>query len=327
MKSSFNDSSSTSVNLPSADLFLSSDDRRKGRGKSQASRVLIKAAADFLASVHPASVRAVCYRLFVDGLIPDMSKNSTGKVSKQLVWARENNFIPWHWIVDEQRRVERATQWTNTGEIVDACVAGYRRDNWREQPAWVQVWSEKGTIRGSLQPVLDKYGVGFQVAHGYQGASTMHDIADLSVSSPVPLTIIYVGDHDPSGMHMSEVDIPERLARYNGIATVKRVALTTDDLPGLPGFPASDKAKDPRHQWYVNHYGQECVELDAMSPAVLRDRVEAAIIELMDMDAWKRSLMVEQAELGALHEYHDSWKRSISSLVSKYSDAGLEVQS
>jgi hypothetical protein len=299
--------------------------REPGRGKSQASMTLINAAHNILAAIQPAPVRAVCYRLFIDGLIRDMGKNSTGKVSKQLVWARENNMIPWHWIVDEHRRVERATMWDNTGEIVDACVASYRRDNWREQPVWIQVWSEKGTVRGSLKPILDRYGVGFQVAHGYQGASIMHDIAEQSGSSAVPLTIIYVGDFDPSGMHMSEVDIPSRLARYNGIATVKRVALTASDLAGLPGFPATDKKKDSRYSWFTERYGQKCVELDALSPAILRDRVEAAIIELMDMDAWNRSLMVEKAEIGALNHYHDSWKRSISSLAAKYSDTGMET--
>jgi hypothetical protein len=35
---------------------------------------------------------------------------------------------------------------------------------------------------------------------------------------------LYVGDWDPSGLHMSEVDLPERLQRYRRIIVPKRVS-------------------------------------------------------------------------------------------------------
>jgi hypothetical protein len=46
----------------------------------------------------------------------------------------------------------------------------YRRDRWAQQPRRLEVWSEKGTVRGMLAPVLDKYGVTFRVMHGYSSA-------------------------------------------------------------------------------------------------------------------------------------------------------------
>ena len=30
----------------------------------------------------------------------------------------------------------------------------YRRDRWADQPEWVEIWSEKGTVRGTIAPVL-----------------------------------------------------------------------------------------------------------------------------------------------------------------------------
>lgn len=129
------------------------------RGKSKASLALVDAAVEILREIQPATVRAVCYRLFTAGLIPNMKKNSTDKVSKQLVWAREQGMLPWGWIVDETREAERAQQWASTDEIIDAAVRGYRRDYWQDQPNWLEVWSEKGTVRGTLAPVLSRYGV------------------------------------------------------------------------------------------------------------------------------------------------------------------------
>lgn len=80
---------------------------RRGRGKSRASIAIIEASIRILAEIQPASVRAVCYRLFTEGLIESMAKGKTNKVSRLLVDAREDGLVPWDWIVDETREAER----------------------------------------------------------------------------------------------------------------------------------------------------------------------------------------------------------------------------
>lgn len=289
------------------------------RGKSQKSMELVSAAAEILREIQPASVRAVCYRLFVAGLIADMGKNSTGKVSKQLVYARENGLIPWHWIVDETRSAERAGVWDNTDQIINSAMEGYRRDNWQEQPHKLEVWSEKGTVRGTIWPVLSDYGVTFRVMHGFGSATTLNSVATMSAYSEKPLTVLYVGDFDCSGMCMSEVDIPQRLERYSGKATIRRIALTADDVaPGttLPHFEAETKKGDSRHDWFVRRYGSKCWELDAMSPVDLRQRVENAILGMLDTDAWNHAREIEQVEVASMREFQQHWKDSKSRLVS-----------
>jgi hypothetical protein len=65
------------------------------RGRSQRSKDLIEAAHAILSEIQPATVRAVCYRLFVARLIPSMAKTETNKVSRLLTLAREDDEIPW----------------------------------------------------------------------------------------------------------------------------------------------------------------------------------------------------------------------------------------
>lgn len=290
------------------------------RGKAKKSIELIDAAVEILNEIQPATVRAVCYRLFTAGMIPNMSKNSTNRVSTQLVWARENDVIPWDWIVDETREAERANLWDSIDEIINASVKGYRRNYWQEQQHWVEVWSEKGTVRGTLSPVLEKYGVTFRVMHGYGSATAIHDIAEESAISDKPLTVFYVGDFDCSGLHMSEVDIPNRIDRYDGDADIERIALTDSDVrgTGLPRFDAATKRGDPRYNWYVSRYGQHCWELDALSPVILRRRVEDAITGLIDKEAWDRALLVEKAEIKSIQDFSERWKEGISMQASKY---------
>jgi len=217
-----------------------------GRGKAQKSLDLIDAAVQILAEIQPASIRAVCYRLFVDGLIDSMSKANTGKVSTQLVWAREQGILPWEWVVDETREAERITTWGSPEEIITAAMRGYRADYWAKQPEWVEVWSEKGTVRSTLAPVLKKYGVTCRVMHGFGSATSLHDIAVESLENDKWLTVLYVGDWDPSGMQMSEVDLPRRLERYEGCATIKRVALDAKDVAtgtSIPSFEVESKCR------------------------------------------------------------------------------------
>jgi hypothetical protein len=70
---------------------------------------------------------------------------------------------------------------------------------------------------------------------------------------------------------MSEHDLPNRIERYGGDhVTLKRVALSREQVVGLPSFPASQKKGDTRYKWFVKNYGETCWELDAMDPNDLR---------------------------------------------------------
>ena len=187
---------------------------RRGRGKSQKNLDLIAAAKAILREIQPASVRAVCYQLFNRGLLPDMSINSTKNVSVQLTWAREQEqgVIPWAWIVDETRGAEGHVGWDDPEAFAEAATAQYRRDRWLDQDVRVEGWSEKATVRGTIMPVLKRYGVQFRVMHGFGSATEVHRVAQQAAGMEVPLIALYVGDYDPSGLYMSEVDLPARLA-------------------------------------------------------------------------------------------------------------------
>lgn len=296
------------------------DARKRGRGKSQKSLALIDAAHDILEEIQPATVRAVCYRLFVLKLIKSMAKSETGKVSKQLTWAREVGLIPWEWIVDETRAPERVAQWHDPESIMRAAAQQYKKDYWEPQAHRVEVWSEKGTVRGTLAPVLEKYRVTFRVMHGYGSATALHDIAEDTASNAKPLTVLYVGDWDPSGLHMSEVDLPERLGRYGGKAHIVRVALDESDVDHdteLPSFEADTKQGDSRYEWFVKNYGSRCWELDALSPPELRERVEAEIVALLDMDAWEHVAHIEAVELDSMASGVAAFGRAVSKSISR----------
>jgi hypothetical protein len=288
------------------------------RGYARKTRTLIAAAHEILAEIQPATVRAVCYRLFTRGYLKNMSKNETNRVSRALVAARKQGIIPWRWVVDETREAERAPSWGSPEEFAEAVRRSYRRDRWQYQPRRVEIWSEKGTVRGTLAPILNEYGITFRVMHGYSSATTLHEVARETAGLDEPLLALYVGDWDPSGLHMSDADLPARLAEYGARVELRRVALAWNDVyrsatgltprGALPAFPASTKRGDPRYRWYVARFGPLCWELDALNPVVLRERVAEHIEAEIDWHAWEACGRVERAELDSLTQVLHAWQ-------------------
>jgi hypothetical protein len=283
---------------------------KKGRGRAKKTLALAEAMFDIAAAAAPITGRGVGYKLFARGLIKSMSRKDMQTVYRLLKEERERGEIPWEWIVDETRDLERVATWDDPGEFAKDMVDAYRQDAWNQQPQRVEVWSEKGTIRGVLKPVLDKYAVGFRVTHGFSSAISVYDVAQSD--SDRPLVAVYVGDWDPSGLYMSESDLPDRLKQYGGDhVDLRRVALTGEQVLPLQSFPATDKRKDPRFKWFTGRYGDQCWELDAMDPNDLRSCVEKHIKELIEPVAWERCETVFKQERATIYHVVKRWKHRL----------------
>ena len=279
----------------------------RGRGMAQKSRELINVMFGIAEATQPITGRGIGYKLFTRGLIDSMSANAMQKVYRLLKIAREEGTIPWEWIVDETRPLETVATWANPAAYARCVAFSYRRDFWQTQPVRIIVVSEKGTVRGLLQPLFNKYAVSFQPMGGFGSATKVHDLAEDDDGRE--LILLYVGDWDPSGLFMSEVHLIKRFVRYDGAhITLRRVALLEEHLDGLPSFPASDKRKDPRYRRYTTNYGTRCWELDAMDPNDLRDCVEQAIVGLIEPKAWARCERVNAAEQESLQTVLSNWK-------------------
>jgi hypothetical protein len=284
----------------------------RGRGKAARTLELEQAIVAIVDERHPITVRGVCYALFTRGLIASMAVGETQKVSRIMTEMRELDALDWTLIVDGSRSVDRASLWRDPEEIIEAAVKTYRRDNWQEQPALVEVWSEKSTVAGVLAPVLAEYGVPFRVMKGFGSFTAVRQAAEdsLQIRDDKRGVVLYLGDWDPSGLYMSEVDLPKRLDRYGSLWRFERIAVLQRDLAGLPSFPVATKRDDRRFDWYRAHTTGDpslCWELDAMNPNDLRDRVQSSIQGYMDVDAWQRSLCVEGAKVESMREFHQAW--------------------
>ena len=285
----------------------------KGRGKAKETIEFENVILEIVAERAPITVRGVAYALFTRGLIESMATKNTQKVSRVMTDMRESGAMDWTQIVDGSRATDRKSVWQNPSQIIDAAVRGYRRNYWQDQPCLIEVWSEKSTVAGLLEPVLYEFGVTFRVQKGFGSFTSVRQAAEDSLAVPNhqnPIAL-YIGDRDPSGMFMSEVDLPARLSRYGSKWQFQRIAVLESDTPRLPSFQASTKSEDKRYEWFVKNYGTKCWELDAIDPNDLRQRVREQIETRLNLPAWEHARHIEKAEVESMKSFHSAWNNQL----------------
>lgn len=157
-------------------------------------------------------------------------------------------------------------------------------------------WIEKDALTGIIAGVCEQYDVPYFACRGYnsqseQWAAGMR-LKRYKEKGQTPV-IFHLGDHDPSGIDMTE-DNRKRLSLFAGFdVIVHRLALNYDQVQEYNPPPNPAKATDSRFLGYQSEYGNECWELDALDPQVIVDLVRGAIAEIMEHNAWEVMLKSE----------------------------------
>jgi len=255
---------------------------------------LIEQARRILDEESPMTIRQLFYRL-VSAEAVENCRAHYQKVSRLMTMARDREEIGWDSIVDRSRPVYRACTWTNLRQRFEHAAKVYRRDAWQDQPNYVEVWSEKDAVVGSIEEVTDRYAVPLRVTRGFSSTTVMHEMAESFQGIEKPVYVYYIGDHDPSGRAIDR-DVAARLQSYGAEFTMTRLAIHPEDIRkfNLPALRI--KPTDSRADAFEKEHGTQCVELDALPPAELRRRIEEAIVKKLDPYLWERARRAEQAE-------------------------------
>jgi hypothetical protein len=256
------------------------------------------------------SLRQVHYRLVAQALWPNTDKayKNLGNIIRK---ARDAGMLDWDMIVDRGRKTHWLGTWEDPSDIMYSVVRGFKIDKWTDQDWHVEVMVEKEALEGVLIPVCKELQVRLSPNKGYSSASMMYKTGQRLLEKSEEdkfITIIYLGDHDPSGLDMDN-DIEQRLELYsNGVIDVVRVALTYDQIQQYQPPPNPTKMKDSRATAYVQRFGQVSWELDALEPRVMADLIRSAVLELRDEDLWDAQVEREKEMLKVLRNVRDNWR-------------------
>lgn len=244
------------------------------------------------------SLRQLYYQLVAANIIPN-SERSYKNIGNLVSDARLAGLIDWNMIQDRGRTVSANPHWENPRSFIDIVAPQFAIDKWEDQENYVEVMVEKQALEGVLEPVCSELDIRFSANKGYSSSSAMYKAGKRlanKISDGKSCHVIYLGDHDPSGIDMTR-DIEERLqlfaAASHGEIEVHRVALNMDQIRRLnpPENPA--KLTDSRADDYIAKFGRSSWELDAIEPRALAKLVRDQVYELRDADLWESAVTRE----------------------------------
>lgn len=246
------------------------------------------------------TLRQVYYQLVAADIIEN--KERTYKNLGTLISnARLAGLIDWGSIVDRTRSLRGINYDINPEESLNTLADTYRIDPWRGQENYVEVWVEKDALVDIVGQVATKLDIDYFSCRGYVSQSAMYRAAQ-RITNQICLgkdvTILHLGDHDPRGIDMSR-DIEARLNTFEVFPTVRRIALNMDQIELYNPPPNPTKITDSRANEYINKFGYECWELDALKPEVINDLILSNVKPLIDKPLMKevKSYMEKQRNL------------------------------
>lgn len=212
--------------------------------------------------------------------------------------------IDWEAIEDRTRELRGNLHWANPAEILESSCDWFHVDRWEGQAYRPEVWIEKEALVGVIAQVCQELDVDYFACRGYVSQSEMWSAAERLKSrvgqgqTPV---ILYLGDHDPSGLDMTR-DVLDRLCLFMGGLEVRRLALNMDQIEQYKPPPNPAKFTDSRIAGYVKRYGRESWELDALNPEALVGLIKSAVLDLRDEQMWTDRQVLEHQYKSELRE-------------------------
>lgn len=281
------------------------------RGKSlELIELVNQVVKEYDAQGYNLTLRQVYYQLVARGYIEN-NERSYKNVGSLINDGRLAGLIDWNSITDRTRNLRGNSHWDTPADVINSAMYSYLLDKWEGQPHYVEVWVEKDALVDIVGQVCSRLDVPYFSCRGYTSQSEMWTAARRFIRQDdrESRTIIHFGDHDPSGIDMSR-DIQERLELFGADVYVKRVALTMDQIQLYNPPPNPAKITDSRASKYIEEYGTESWELDALEPKVISDLIKNEITAIRDDEIYQ-----------AVCEKESKEKEELQMLCNRYDEA------
>lgn len=274
-----------------------------------------KIIAEYLEAGYTLTLRQIHYQFVARDLYENTQANYK-RLGNILDAARKAGLVDWEAIEDRTRILRRVGVWDGPEKALERIRDNFKLDPWDEQPTLrrVEVWVEKDAAVGIVQPTCDDLRVPYFSCRGYSSSSGLYDAGKRLAAyhaAGYETVVLYLGDHDPSGVQMTEVseDRVNMYARHQ--IDFRRIALTLPQIEEFSPPPNFVKETDSRTKWYIDRFSTEdCWELDALSPKTVDQIIRDQIEPLIDREAWDKTLATEEEHRSTLSEIISDWNRT-----------------
>lgn len=280
------------------------------------------------------TLRQLYYQFVARGLIEN-TQRSYKRLGEVVNRGRLAGYLDWDYITDRTRNLRTLAHWSTPAAVIDAAARSYARDKWTDGHTRVEVWVEKEALAGIVERAAQGEDVAWFACRGYVSQSELWGAAQRHLTylaAGQRVVVLHLGDHDPSGIDMTR-DIEDRLTKFldrdwlrahvddfegdrvlvdhirahlrahvgGDPITVRRLALNFDQVRQFNPPPNPAKLTDSRASGYIDRFGSQSWELDALDPTMLGRLIADAIEEYRDdsFDLIAEEEAVERAGLAA----------------------------
>lgn len=256
------------------------------------------------------TLRQLYYQFVSRGLIPN-NEREYKKLGDAVSDGRMAGLLDWNMITDRMRQIERTTTWSDPAEILSAVAKQFKLPKWDRQPYYVEAWIEKDALVGVIEPTCRDLEIPYMACRGYMSISSIWEAGyerfKPQLQRGKECLLLYLGDHDPSGIDMTR-DIFDRMKTFAGSGvTVQRLALSYDQVQEFNPPPNPTKLTDSRAGGYLAEYGETCWELDALEPEYIANLVEEAVLAVRDEELWDEAMGEQEAHREDLRNTANYW--------------------
>jgi hypothetical protein len=254
------------------------------------------------------TLRQLYYRFIATDAFPESRRDPSGtkNTEKNYKWlgslvsdARLAGLIDWDHLEDRGRERHGGDfGWSSPEHMIRSYARNYSVTHWDGQDEYVEIWVEKQALEDVVSRPASRWNVPYFACKGYVSQSSMHEAANRIrefADAGRVCTIIHLGDHDPSGIDMTR-DIEDRMRMFGTDVEVQRIALNMDQIEAFNPPPSPAKITDSRAADYIEIYGNDSWELDALEPAQLESLIEGEITRRIDMGLWEECEERERTE-------------------------------
>lgn len=240
----------------------------------------------------PLTIRQIFYRLVGAYDYPKTEKDY-GNLCETLNRARRAGFVDMNAIRDDGFNIDRFQGYDNGRhwlENIKQHLDDFRLDRQQGQHRRLIVWAEAAGMVPQLRKVASQYSVPVASSGGFDSTTAKHDAAKW-LAGIGSATVLHIGDHDPSGVHLFgslDEDVSAFVQHYGGEVDFIRLAVTQDQILtyDLPTAPA--KVTDRRK------FEGLTTQVESLDPRTLSSIVRRAIESRICWDTYQAALECEQ---------------------------------
>lgn len=312
--------------------------------RADALETIVKAnaiCAQYAAQGYDLTLRQLYYQFVARGYIPNNIK-SYNRLGLTINKARLAGYMDWDYIVDRTRNLSGTPHWATPESAVKRAADRFRQDKWRKAPTRVEVWVEKEALAGIVGRTSSRHDVDFFSCRGYVSQSELWAASRRLLRYIINgqnVVVLHLGDHDPSGIDMTrdmlarlttfttqdyfnahpknfKVSNPKRTTIWQSMANkcggrtpleMRRIALNMDQVEEYEPPPNPAKITDSRAAGYMDIYGTDSWELDALEPQVLDALIEEHVLGERDDTIWDEAVEEERQHRETMLAVSERW--------------------